>query len=188
MANVREAPALSALRQRGFIESFAADGDELRVTGTGQRFRPEDVTIHDYYRFEGVSDPDDMSVIYALEASDGTRGVLIDAFGTYADPAVGALVDRMPTLRDGGGWSRTQRIVAACLFGAVALAAIAIVVARGRSRTAIDVPRDTGRRVWDRIVAAVPAIRRTAPATECTWRGRLDARRAARRGRTASLV
>lgn len=46
-------------------------------------------------RFEGTSDPDDMSVIYALEARDGMRGTLTDACGSYADPAVGAVVDRM---------------------------------------------------------------------------------------------
>jgi hypothetical protein len=28
--------------------------------------RPEDVRIREFYRFEGVSDPDDLSVVYAL--------------------------------------------------------------------------------------------------------------------------
>lgn len=37
-----------------------------------------------------------MSVIYAIEARDGTRGTLTDAFGAYADAAVGALIDRVP--------------------------------------------------------------------------------------------
>jgi hypothetical protein len=36
-----------------------------------------------------------MSVIYAVEMADGTRGMLIDAFGTYADPARPAILDRM---------------------------------------------------------------------------------------------
>ena len=57
------------------------------------------MTIRDYYRFEGTSDPDDMSIVYALEGSDGTRGILVDAFGTYADPAVGAVLDRMRIAR-----------------------------------------------------------------------------------------
>ena len=90
-----EAPAITALERRGFTAQFAAHGPHLRVTHSDRRFRPEDVRIRDYYRFEGVSDPDDMSVVYALEARDGTRGVLVDAFGSYADPAVGALLSRM---------------------------------------------------------------------------------------------
>ena len=36
------------------------------------------------YRFEGMSDPDDNAVVYALEAADGTKGVIVDAYGTYA--------------------------------------------------------------------------------------------------------
>ena len=36
-----------------------------------------------------------MSVIYAVETRDGTRGTLIDAYGSYADPAVGDIVARM---------------------------------------------------------------------------------------------
>jgi hypothetical protein len=91
----REAPAVAALRRRGFTSDFLVQGDTLRVAGTDRHLRPEDVRIVDYYRFEGTSDPDDMSVIYALEARDGTRGTLTDAFGSYADPAIGAVLDRM---------------------------------------------------------------------------------------------
>jgi len=169
MENVREAPALAALRRRGFVASFAADGSELRVTGTDQRFRPEDVTIQDYYRFEGVSDPDDMSVIYALEASDGTRGVLVDAFGTYADPAVGALVARMPTLRDSGRWSRVRRIAVAGVVGGVALGVIVLIALRAAggarsSAAAAATRRGTARRqrLWDAVAAAAPALRTSA--------------------------
>ena len=90
-----EAPAIMALERLGFTAQFAAQGRHLRVTHSDRRFRPEDVRIRDYYRFEGASDPDDMSVVYALEARDGTRGVLVDAFGSYADPMVGALLSRM---------------------------------------------------------------------------------------------
>jgi len=91
----REVPAMAALRRRGFTADFLVEGDTLRVAGTSRRLRPEEVRIVDYYRFEGASDPDDMSVIYTLEARDGTRGTMTDAFGPYADPAIGAVLDRM---------------------------------------------------------------------------------------------
>ena len=44
------------------------------------------------HRFEGVSDPDDMSILYAIETRSGVRGTLADAFGAYADPRVGAFL------------------------------------------------------------------------------------------------
>ena len=46
---------------------------------------PDEVTIVDFYRFEGESNPDDMSVLYAIEATDGVKGTISNAYGTYAD-------------------------------------------------------------------------------------------------------
>ena len=37
------------------------------------------------YRFEGDSSPDDNSVLYAIESKGGIKGVLVDAYGTYAE-------------------------------------------------------------------------------------------------------
>jgi hypothetical protein len=34
-----------------------------------------------------------MAVVYAIEGRGGTRGILTDAYGAYADPAVGAMLD-----------------------------------------------------------------------------------------------
>jgi hypothetical protein len=93
---VNEAVAIEALRGRGFTESFTVEGERFRVSGTDQAYGPDEVRIAEYYRFEGTSDPDDMSVVYALESRDGVRGILTDAFGSYADPVIGRLLDRVP--------------------------------------------------------------------------------------------
>lgn len=44
-------------------------------------------------RFEGGSDPDDASIVYAIETRSGTKGLLVDAFGPYANPEVGRLLE-----------------------------------------------------------------------------------------------
>ena len=94
--HTHEMPAIRRLERAGYTAEFIAEaGGTLRVSGTARRYAGDDVRIHDFYRFEGTSDPDDMSVIYAVETGDGTRGMLIDAFGAYADPAIAAVVDRM---------------------------------------------------------------------------------------------
>ena len=45
--------------------------------------------IVNFYRFEGNSNPDDMSVMYAIETSDGLKGTLTDAYGLYSDDDTG---------------------------------------------------------------------------------------------------
>ena len=142
-----EAPAITALERRGFTAQFTAHGRHLRVTHTDLRFRPEDVRIRDYYRFEGASDPDDMSIVYALEARDGTRGVLVDAFGSYADPAVGAVVSRM-RVDPSGARSCASRTTLTVLGVAAVLAGLALtrlVVPRGNAIDAEE-PADRRRR------------------------------------------
>ena len=95
------AGTLERLRGRGFTASFEVADGKIRVAGSDRAYRPAEVTIREHCRFEGASDPGDMSVVYALEAADGTRGVLVDAFGTYADPDVGEVLGQIAVDRHG---------------------------------------------------------------------------------------
>ena len=93
------AGAIDDLARRGFTESLAVVGNELCTTKTQKVFRPDEVVIREYRRFEGVSDPDDMSIVYAIETEGGIRGTLVDAYGVYADPAVSAFLSKVPVRR-----------------------------------------------------------------------------------------
>jgi hypothetical protein len=53
------------------------------TAGKGKFYNPEDLKIIRTYRFEGESDPEDNSVIYIIEATDGLTGYSIDAYGVY---------------------------------------------------------------------------------------------------------
>ena len=39
-----------------------------------------------------------MAIVYAIETKSGMRGVLVDAFGVYADPLIGAALHDVPML------------------------------------------------------------------------------------------
>ena len=91
--------AIERLVGRGFTENFGVMGDRLRAFDSGRTFGAQELVIREFQRFEGVSDPDDMAIVYAIETTDGTRGLLVDAFGTYASPIVGALLRDVPIRR-----------------------------------------------------------------------------------------
>lgn len=98
--------AIDDLARAGFGEHFGVDGDDLRSFTTGRRYRAAEVVIREFHRFEGVSDPDDMCIVYAIEAQGGARGTLVDAFGVYSDPMVSAFFEKVPirgARRFGGG-------------------------------------------------------------------------------------
>lgn len=91
-----ERNAIEHMEEAGFTAHFTVRGDALRNADSGARFAPRDVVIREIARYEGVSDPDDMSIVYAIESRGGERGTLVDAFGVYSDPAVGSFVDAVP--------------------------------------------------------------------------------------------
>jgi hypothetical protein len=53
------------------------------TTTNGKFYKPEDLTIIKTYRFEGPSDPADSSIVYLIQANDGTMGYSMDAYGAY---------------------------------------------------------------------------------------------------------
>jgi len=79
------AEALQGLKKRGFTANFEFLEQAFQDVDSGRTFKAEDLTIVEHYRFEGSSDPDDMSVIYAIESDEGTQGIIADAFGVYAN-------------------------------------------------------------------------------------------------------
>ena len=99
------AGAIIEMASRGFTQPLkVVDGTRLAVIGAGKSFAAAEVIVREHRRFEGVSDPDDASVLYAIEARDGTKGVLTDAYGAYADPIVaeflGPVAVDQPAVRD----------------------------------------------------------------------------------------
>ena len=95
------AGALDELTRRGFTEGFQVVDGGLRALGHPETMKPKDLVIREIYRFEGISDPDDMAILYAMESVDGVRGTLADAFGVYSDPETTAVLEDIRILRSG---------------------------------------------------------------------------------------
>ena len=90
------ASAVDDLARSGFGEHFQIKAGKLLALDSGKTFNAPELVIRAYHRFEGVSDPDDMAIVYAIESQSGVRGTLVDAFGVYADPAVGVFLEGVP--------------------------------------------------------------------------------------------
>ena len=75
------------LNELGYTQDFAVADGRLHTlsNASAKTYAPDEITITDFYRFEGDSNPDDMSILYALTASDGTKGTISSAYGPYAD-------------------------------------------------------------------------------------------------------
>lgn len=74
------------LRKQGFSNEFIAVEGGLKEINTQKVYKAKELIILKAFRFEGNSDVDDMSVLYAIQANDGVKGWIADAYGTYANP------------------------------------------------------------------------------------------------------
>ena len=98
--------ATQDLKERGYTSDFkiidnpSAEGDtdacQLESLTTGKIYNSKQLKIREHYRFEGPSNPGDMSVVYAIECEGGEKGSVIDAFGTYSSRRLGEFLRSIP--------------------------------------------------------------------------------------------
>lgn len=87
---------VAKLEGKGYTDQFRVEKKVLQsLTDKKKKYKPKDVTAVNFYRFEGNSDPDDMSILYAIETTDGNKGTLIDAYGNYSDEDTGAFMQEV---------------------------------------------------------------------------------------------
>src|SRR6266496_691567 len=74
--------------QDGYTENFKVIEEGLQSLETEKIYKPEEVHIINFFRFEGASDPSESAILYVIETDDGAKGTLTDAYGMYADPHI----------------------------------------------------------------------------------------------------
>ena len=78
--------ALNGLKKRGYTIDFNLAFDHVKCVDTGVCLSPSEFEITEYYRFEGISNPADSSVVYAIAAKDGSpKGALVTGYGMYSE-------------------------------------------------------------------------------------------------------
>jgi len=87
--------ALQDLKKRGFTGNFEFIDGMVCDMDSGQVYSADALTIVEHHRFEGMSNPDDMSIVYALVAADDSRGIIVDAFGTYSNSDLGDFLKKV---------------------------------------------------------------------------------------------
>jgi hypothetical protein len=82
------ATCLNKLVLDGYTEDFKAAERGLLSLQSEKIYEPSQVHVVNFFRFEGASDPADNTILYVIETNDGTKGTLVDAYGSYADAKV----------------------------------------------------------------------------------------------------
>ncbi|MFY7862005.1 MAG: NAD(P)/FAD-dependent oxidoreductase, partial [Chitinophagales bacterium] len=93
--------ALSELRKRGYNVDFRIDDDKGAYFTCSNITSPlslDEFEIDETYRFEDNTDPGDAMIVYAISSKKhAVKGVIANAYGTYADACTSLLVDKLVT-------------------------------------------------------------------------------------------
>jgi len=80
------------LEKDGYTESFSIVEGDLNCLSCDKKYKPSEIKIVNFFRFEGETDPEDSSIMYVIEAADGMKGTIVDAYGAYADPDISEFI------------------------------------------------------------------------------------------------
>jgi starvation-inducible DNA-binding protein len=84
---------LKTLQARGYTNDFSAEPLKSEL----QR-HPEMFTVDKVYRFEGMTDPEDEAAVYAISSgAKNWKGILVNAFGVYADEWTTSILPKIKT-------------------------------------------------------------------------------------------
>lgn len=77
--------AITELKVRGYTNDFNLHPEWIECPTLDRKLLPDEFHVDEVHRFEGATNPDDSAVLYAIASTGGLKGVLVDAYGVYAE-------------------------------------------------------------------------------------------------------
>lgn len=84
---------LNSLKAQGYTTDFNVEDNCLICAENALKIHPEEFVVDKHYRFEGMTDPGDEAVVYAISSTkNNVKGVLVNGYGIYSDPATDSII------------------------------------------------------------------------------------------------
>src|SRR5690606_24173204 len=89
---------INGLIKLGYIHDFNISEECLVCHQTNITLSPNDFQIDKVYRFEGESNPEDQSILYAISSAKfDIKGVLVNGYGISSDDTTSKLIEKLET-------------------------------------------------------------------------------------------
>ena len=87
---------INGLKKEGYILDFNLEKECIICHQRNSVLSPDDFEIDKIYRFEGESNPDDESILYAISSKiNAEKGLLVNGYGISTDDASAMLVEKL---------------------------------------------------------------------------------------------
>ena len=81
---------------KGYTSGFHFKDGTLVGNESSDTYQPEDLHIVAEHRYEGMSNPSDMSILYVIETNKGEKGTMLIGFGPTADLELSEFFNAIP--------------------------------------------------------------------------------------------
>jgi hypothetical protein len=92
--------AINALVAEGYTADFNLAEEGITSPSLKSKWKAGDCDVIKYYRFEGMSNPDDNSILYVIETTDGTKGLLVDNYSADAGNVSPEMLEKLKIRHD----------------------------------------------------------------------------------------
>lgn len=87
---------INGLKQEGYTLDFNLNKDCIICHYGKTSLSPEEFDIDAVFRFEGESNPDDESIVYAISSpNNGVKGTLVNGYGISADDISSKMIEKL---------------------------------------------------------------------------------------------
>lgn len=88
--------AINGLRTQGYTEDLNIEENYINCTNSKHQLSPDDFHVDKFFRFEGESDPEDQTVLYAISSDKyNMKGILVNGYGIYGDSETNEVIKKL---------------------------------------------------------------------------------------------
>jgi hypothetical protein len=92
--------AIQDLQNKGYNEDFNLVADGIESKSLKRKWKAGELEVVKFYRFEGMTDPGDNTILYLIETKDGRKGLLVDVYGADSGVVSSAMIQKLTIRHD----------------------------------------------------------------------------------------
>lgn len=73
--------AMHTLNAEGFTKQFISIADGIQDTNSKRIYKQDEIEVVEQFRFEGMSNPADSTLLLSLKSKDGAKGTIVVNYG-----------------------------------------------------------------------------------------------------------
>ncbi len=81
--------------EEGYEHDFNLLDEKIEIKSQKESYKTNEFDVDKVLRFEGMSNPDDNAILYAITTHNGRKGLLVDGYGISSGQVSKEMLDKL---------------------------------------------------------------------------------------------